>query len=204
MDQQDPKSSHHLLEVTNTDSSEFGDTAKEFFEQNAVISQEIQKYDDLLSTCPMTLYKIWLILYFLLMAQAPLALVVSVQDMFRFCPILSSVYPVLKYFWIIENLVSAWGCVLVWKAISLKSIEKIEKGIFLLKVGFWSSWVSVFVTMLDLFVNSSVEAFNYFIGSFLGPLLALLAYVPTVHIRDVLVKRKPFYEASSYGKDEGY
>jgi len=92
----------------------------------------------------------------------------------------------------------------VWKAISLKSIEKIEKGIFLLKIAFWSSWIFVFVTILDLFVNSSVDTTTYFIGSFIGPLLALFTYVPTVHIRDVLIKRKPFYEASSYGKDEGY
>jgi len=200
MDQQAPQISHHLLEVQNPELGELDETAKDFLEQNLVVSKEIEKYDNMLSSSAMIIYRIYLVVL-IFCNVAPFAVIsVTILQATKPSGILAFIYPVLRYVSMIVMVMTAWGCLLVWKAISKKSEERIDKAILSFVSNLGILMVLTSLTMLDLFISSNCGP--SFLTSLWATLLTLISILPAKYVQDVLKKRKPFYESSSYSIDQ--
>jgi len=197
---ENPKSAntatHHLLDVSNTQTETAEEISQDFLEQNLAVAREIQEYDQALPPLLRNITRLNISL--LLMTATLLFLGYTILkeknvEGFRMLSFL-----ILECVLLIFNILEIWGFFLVCRAYFSKCCEKIEKAVSLFKLNGWVTVLLVVSNTLNYVIyKDSVAKLNCF--SSLGILIATLAnFLEAKEMKEVLLKRKQFSSVYSF------
>jgi len=172
-------------------------TDEDFRQQNDIINQELKKYDKLLRSWPLIIYRIWLRIYFTLLVISALFVILLLVVMFQPASNWSWIGFIFLLITFLFLCVSSYGCVLVRIALHSKSLPKVERCIKIFKLLMILSTIFFFANLAsDLYQ----KLFDW--GSFWtdvsGPLVAIINLVTAMYVKKVLLKRDVFQQVSSY------
>jgi len=172
------------------------DVTQEFLKQNQIIDEELNKYDQMLDSWPMILYRIWIFLYAAVLSAGIIALLLY------FVPVILKTEGGLKYLELLLLILAIgiigagiYGCIQMRLGLYSRDIAKVKKAISIYEeAAKYCTYVSV-----SQFVR------YYFAGNpwtvcliCLVPMtIALINLAPAEYAKGVLEKREVFQRVSS-------
>jgi len=192
----------HLLEVSQVQSEEEEDEAlKDYLEQNLVIAREIQKCDQELGSFRWLIYRAWVTYCFYLLFKTTSSYMRTGFDpLFKEKSIFGDIYPYFVAFLYTEHWLAALiCCFFIWKAFFQKSIEDLQRAIFIYKFDFCISSISTILLILNYCIvhadNKMDRSVDIVVRS-----LTIVNIIPAFWMRDIFIKRKKLCDASSFNQ----
>jgi len=173
------------------------DVTRELLKQNQIIDEELNRYDKMLNTWPMILYKIWIFLYVVALSSGILAI------FFVGIPSTLAGNNNLKYLGVLCLLVvvallgiSINGCVQMRLGLYYREIAKVNKSISIFETAAKYSTYA-FISWLIQLSRANQLSFETAFVSFIPLGIALLNLLPAYSVKSVIEKRDVFQRVSS-------
>jgi len=126
--------SRSLLEAPRAESN-LNQTEEDFIQQNQIINQKLKKYDELLETCPMLIFKILTFIYVTILSFGVL-LVIFLLLVVKEPSFMGLIVSIVAILFAAFLCVSIYGCLLLWGALFSKDLFKAERCIYISKILF--------------------------------------------------------------------
>ena len=190
--------SQSLLEAPQAD-SELNRTEEDFIQQNQIIDQELKKYDKLLETCPMLIFKILAFIYMAILSFGLLLILVFFVLVLREPSALGLMICLIMLLFVVFLCVSIFGCALLLGALSSKDLFKVERCIYLSKILFILSMLFFLENVGAHLYNNSIEDKKALLTACLGPpVISIINFGTAQYVKRVILKRNVFQHVSSY------
>jgi len=174
------------------------DITQEFLNQNQIINDEIMKFDQMLKTWPMFIYKVWTVLYvgyliFMVLNFNLIAFPLMFEKEISRDMLLLAVLLVLDaLFGII-----LYANVLLWVGLYKKDILRVERSLTILK------WFAILGTIHSLvavpfYLIENPSDLMMIFGSLSPALISLAMYFPALYVKGIFAKRQVFQRFSNY------
>jgi len=187
-----------LLDITDTESGPTDEVSKDFFEQNQMISEEISKYDQLLTTCPMLMFRAWIVFCAVWTLGGCFYIVLNFDVFFsQIKQIFGHLSYLMLLLMVLASFVTLWGCILMWIALHSKSLQKMERSLSIFKLN--ARFIIVFYSCM--FVLQALEkALNWVlaVAYLVSMLFGLIPVLPAIRLRNILAARNVFDQVSSF------
>lgn len=190
-----------LLDATNPSSDLQDEHDEEFLRQNEMISKEIWKYDKALY-CPLNIFRFFTLFYLLAFFMYLYSFFAGhFQDKQRILP--KYLYYLESYLNIFFMLILIWAYILIGKVFYSKDPLKIGRPLCVFKVyAFYNLGfvLPVFIHYLKKSGQSSDSVI--FVSTTAGLMMSVLlsgsSILLAIRVRNILLKNRPFHEASSF------
>jgi len=190
---------HNYLNASYGNLSDEDEVDEEFLKQNEFVTQQIEKYNELLRSFPMMLYRFWLVftIFFRILASLILFPDHAFLIFFGFGATPGHWAEIITYSFTIGNLLSIPASFLLWIGISSRSLSKIKKALGILRFNVW--FAGSYYLFRGILYGAGIT--KDWLVMLLIPyemIFSFLTILPAVHVRNILAKRLPFYEVSSF------
>jgi len=172
---------------------------EEYLKQNEVVTQQIQKYEELLRSFPMMLYRFWLVItiFFRILASLIMFPDRSFLEFFGFANTSGYWAQIITYTFTFGNLLALPASFLIWVALSSRSLSKIKKALRILRLSMWFAG-GYYLFRATLFGAGITKDWLVWLLIPYEIVFSLVTLFPAVHVRNLLAKRFPFYDVSSF------
>ncbi len=171
----------------------------DFMQQNEIIDKELEKYDKMLKSWPMVIYKAWTFVYVMTLF---LGVVTLISVFISTIDETSTLYFALRILMVLCLLFfssSIYGCVLLWTALRSKDLLRVEKCIFIFKIFLILGPICFFIDVATMFSEESANEMLFLISCSI-PVTAIVNFATGMYVKRVLLERNVFQQVSSYAK----